>query len=132
VSAKKKKKKKTPEMTPEEYAVRWLTGQCEYATSEIQKFEKSFADCPYLAFEWAEKAIDAAAKLYVARLLIALIEREGLAPAVAKAYGEAMNGARWPLLATSEIANLSTRYRTAAWASAHSELSPLVSAGGAK
>jgi hypothetical protein len=101
-------------------AVEWkLESLLSGADDDLQKWAVSFAENPQYAFEWADRAIQAAARKDVALRLKSIIEAPehgGHEAALKYAVDQALRGARWPSHSTSGVSNLAKEAVTAAYA----------------
>lgn len=103
-----------------ERQLEWILSSAE---ADLAKFAASFAENPFYAFEWAQSAIEAAARKDVATRLKMMIDGgkekdsyDGWEAAVAFAYDQALRGARWPNHSTSAVSNVAKEALTAAYA----------------
>jgi len=86
----------------------------------LSKFEENFKSNPAYAFEWAQNAMEAAARFEVALTLKAWTELPEYKPeaALSEIKRLVLRGARWPERSTSPVSNAMSADRTAAWAEA--------------
>jgi hypothetical protein len=98
-----------------QHAIIWMMSS---AQSALEQFKTRFAEDPFYAFEWADGAMEAAAKAYVAKTIQAWMERTNNdIDAVQNEILKAMHqGARCPSRSTSQPSNLMAQYKTAAFA----------------
>lgn len=86
------------------------------AKDDVDKFAARFAEDPCYAFEWADAAMEAAAKQWVATRLQTVLEANGVDAVFEEARREALRGARYPSRSTSQPSNLMAQYKAAAYA----------------
>lgn len=89
----------------------------ESAGMELEKFKTRFEEDAFYAFEWADNAMQAAARQMVYRAAAAYLER-GITEAALKeqALNEALRIAKYPPRSTSVPSNMMAQYKGAAWA----------------
>ncbi len=93
-----------------------LVGILKSADENVERFRKNLAESPAYAFEWADGAMRAAARIEVCGLLLKLVSERGLAAALAVAEREALRGARFPSRSTFHCKDQIEGEKTAAWA----------------
>lgn len=89
------------------------------ANDTLAKFQQKLADDPAYAFSWASDAMTAAAKLKVANVVLASIEKfpELTIEMVRKEAATQMRrAARYPARSTSPVSNVMEQEIGAAWA----------------
>lgn len=116
--------------TPEELAAgrrEWLRRRLEEmkrgSAGAIESFRAKLEQNPLYAFEWADRAIDAAAELEAGTRLMAVLDNDKHATdtdavnvTIKMAREEAMRGARWPSRSTSPVSNAAKAALVSAYA----------------
>lgn len=119
-----------PDPTPEELATRrraWLHRRLNEmvtgAVNEINSFRAKLDENPLYAFEWADRAIDAAGAMDAGKRLLLVLtsekhktDEEAVAVTMKLAAQEATRGARWPSRSTSPVSNVAKAAVTSAYA----------------
>lgn len=92
--------------------------ELRYAAQILLPWAQRFADNPYSALDWSMPAFEAAAREYVAKLVLSSLDKGNATPESIKTFAlrEALSGARHPHRSTSAPANLVAECTTSAWA----------------
>lgn len=98
-------------------ALQWELDRALEYQSDIVNFAERLANDPLYAFSYGESALQAAAKVTVAKTLKEVLAAHGYEAAMEYAMEQTLNGARYPSHSTSALSNLAKEYETAAYAS---------------
>lgn len=110
-------------MTDEEAEIAsFLKTRLNAAEDTLCDFAAKVTDDAADAFEWGDRAIQAAARRRVLRVVIDTIQKHGLDEAKTRARKEAFSAARWPHRSTSPIANITLAECAVEWASVAHDL----------
>lgn len=104
---------------PDEAIKQALVQACEIEQAKLDTWVKrlqSGKELPTFTFEWAATEELAAARVSVYRMFLTALEKGGREHAKSHMMRELVNGARWPMHSTSQIANQQHLLRTAVWA----------------
>ena len=94
-----------------------LNETLEHTPDKIEKFIKDLAKDPYYAFDWAQEAMEAAAKLRVAKEVKHHLDSGvSVADLHKRVQSQVIQSARFVKQSTSPVSNLLARYLNAAWA----------------
>lgn len=121
LSVYRNRRSELPEVVAERrlsYLTHRLADMIASGEDTIDKFKEKLTANPAYAFEWAQGAIEAAAKLDVAIRLQGILTHEngGFDAVMKNALREALRGARNPSHSTSTVSNLVDEAKTAAYA----------------
>lgn len=122
-----------PDPTPEEMLARRierfeydLTHTIKTATATLEDWRAKLAEHPFYAFEWADRAFEAAAQVDVATRLLDFLHAlvadpektsaEAFEMTLQAAREEVQRGARWPSRSTSPSSNHAEQQKLAAYA----------------
>jgi hypothetical protein len=104
----------------QKHLLRRLSGELASAASELARFQERFAQDPAHAFEWADAAVEAAAKVEVLGRARGFVEADDFEDKrggwLAIHRNALLVGAKWPRHSTGQVSNLLDRFRLSATA----------------